>query len=234
MFWNMGKASMRSFFDALHKTEPKSLTLTKEVLRERKQLEETVEDLQRKIKEGLSKQDEIKQTEEQMKTHEAEIERNKDFIVSLKVIKPVQEDISGTGNYITNCQKCHHTCHYPCGIADDSAKKGCAAMDQNGYCTKCPGKCIWSDHYNQKYRWEYKEVIEEKTAEEIKKKYLKGTKDKMTVQNLVSKLKEEYHRFKDNVTDMVQEATKFIYRLESDYLEANPCPSRLHPPAHRI
>ncbi|XP_033831919.2 uncharacterized protein LOC117379332 [Periophthalmus magnuspinnatus] len=222
MFWNMGKASMRSFFDVLHKTEPKSLTLTKEVLRERKQLEETVEDLQRKIKVALAKQDEIKQTEEQMKKHEAEIERNKDFMVPLKVLKPVQEDISGTGNYITNCQKCNHTCHYPCTIADDSAKKGCAAMDQNGYCTECPGKCIWSDHYNQKYRWEYKEVIEEKTAEEIKKKYLKGTKDKMTVQNVISKLKREYHRFKNIVTDMVKEATKAINRLNQIALKPNP------------
>ncbi|XP_033831928.2 verrucotoxin subunit beta-like, partial [Periophthalmus magnuspinnatus] len=115
MFWNMGKASMRSFFDALHKTEPKSLTRIKEVLRERKQLEETVEDLQRKIKVALAKQDEIKQTEEQMKT-----------------------------------------------------------------------------------------------AEEIKKKYV------------ISKLKEDYHQFKDNVTDMVQEATKALNCLSQIALKPNP------------
>ncbi|XP_055017975.1 kinesin heavy chain-like [Boleophthalmus pectinirostris] len=180
MFWNMGKGSMRSFFNALDKTEPKSLTLTKQVLRERKQLEEAVEDLQRKIKEALAKQDEIKQTEEQVKKHEAEIERNKDFMVPLKVTKPVEENISGSGKYITNCQKCHHTCHFPCGIADDRDKKHCDAMDGNGYCKKCPGKCIWSEHYNQKDQWKYEEVTEMKTAEEIKEKCLKGTEDKKT------------------------------------------------------
>ncbi|KAK7909319.1 hypothetical protein WMY93_014003 [Mugilogobius chulae] len=106
----MGKTSMRSFFDALKETEPKSLTLTKEVLQERKQLEEAVEELHRKIKEGLDKQNEIRQTEEQIKQHEAEIQRNKDFDVIVKVVQPVQENISGTGKDTTNCSSCRVTC----------------------------------------------------------------------------------------------------------------------------
>lgn len=222
MFWNMGKASMRSFFNALDKTEPKSLTLTKEVLQERKRLEESVDDLERKVKEGLAKLDEIQQTEDQIKKHEAEIERNKDFVITLKVNKPFQEDISGTGNYITNCQECHYTCHYPCAIPDDAAKAGCAAMGSDGNCTKCTGKCHWSKHYNQKYRWEYKEVMEKRTVDEVKCNYLKGTQKKKTTENLVSMLKQKYREFKDNVTAMVRQAMGFINRLQEIALKPNP------------
>ncbi|XP_041658615.1 stonustoxin subunit alpha-like [Cheilinus undulatus] len=39
MFWNMGTVSMERFFDALNLIDAKSLTMTKEVLRERQQLE---------------------------------------------------------------------------------------------------------------------------------------------------------------------------------------------------
>lgn len=222
MFWNMGKASMRSFFNALGKTEPRSLTLTKEVLQERQRLEKSVEDLQRKVKEGIAKMDEIQQTEDQIKKHEAEIERNKDFEITTKVIKPVQEDISGTGHYITNCQICHYTCHYPCSRANDADKKGCAAMDLFGNCKKCKGKCHWSKHYNQKYRWEYKEVMEKQTVKKLKQQYLKGTKAKKTTEDLVAKLKQEYQRFKDLVSAIVREAAQKINRLREIALKPNP------------
>lgn len=222
MFWNMGKASMTDFFKALGRTEPKSLTLTKEVLQERKRLEEAVDDLERKVKEGLAKVDEIKQTEDQLKEHEAEIERTKDFEVTLKVLKPFQEDISQTGNFITNCQICHFTCHFPCEIGNDADKKDCWAMDPDGNCKKCPGKCVWSAHYNQKYRWEYKEVTEKKTVEELKSKYLKGTNKKKTVESLALKLKAEYRTLHDSIHSMAQKATGYINRLKQIALKPNP------------
>ncbi|XP_026004945.1 stonustoxin subunit beta-like [Astatotilapia calliptera] len=50
MFWEMGAESMKSFFAALNQMETKSLTLTMEVLRERKQLEISVENIQEKLK----------------------------------------------------------------------------------------------------------------------------------------------------------------------------------------
>lgn len=222
MFWDMGKASMKSFFDTLNKTEPKSLTLTKQVLQERKMLEESVDDLQRKVQEGLAKLNLIEQTEEQIKKHEAEIKRNENFVISTKVIKPVQDDISGTGKYITNCQVCSYTCHYPCTLANDADKARCDAMGSDGNCMKCPGKCHWSKHYNQKYRWQYKEVIETQTVTELKEKYLKGTKEKKSTEGLVSTLKKEYERFKNSVSEMVREATGFINRLKTIALKPNP------------
>ncbi|XP_054483276.1 uncharacterized protein LOC129116385 [Anoplopoma fimbria] len=99
MFWNMGTKTMKRFFVALNVIETKSLTMTKEVLRQRKQLQIYIENLQKLVKVGLAKLEEIKETSEILKTHEAEINRNKDFEFEVTVTKPFQEDISGTGSH---------------------------------------------------------------------------------------------------------------------------------------
>lgn len=222
MFWEMGTKSMKRFFDALSVMETKSLTLTKEVLRERKQLEITVENLQEQVKLGLAKLEKIKETSDKLKEHEAEISRNENFEFEVSVKKPFQENISGTGKYITNCQQCNVTCHYPCAIANDAEKRGCGAMGSNGYCTQCPAKCYWNVHFNQKYRWVYKDVKEKITKKELQEKYLKAKGEKMTVQDVVKKLKDEYKSLQDDVVEMMKKSAKCLNRLKEIALKPNP------------
>ncbi|XP_049930405.1 uncharacterized protein LOC126408774 [Epinephelus moara] len=100
MFWDMGTKSMKRFFAALNVMDTKSLTMTKEVLRERLQLENSVI----QVRVGLAKLKEIKETTDKLEEHEAEISRIEDFEFEVTVTKPFQKDISGSGNYITNCQ----------------------------------------------------------------------------------------------------------------------------------
>lgn len=64
---------MKRFFVALNSIQTKSLTMTKEVLREREQLENSIENLQKQVKVGLAKLEEIKQTTKKLKVHEAKI-----------------------------------------------------------------------------------------------------------------------------------------------------------------
>ncbi|KAA8577426.1 hypothetical protein FQN60_006985, partial [Etheostoma spectabile] len=54
MFWNMGTKSMKRFFVALNVVDTKSLKMTKNVLRERKQLEKSHEDMQKQLKTGIT------------------------------------------------------------------------------------------------------------------------------------------------------------------------------------
>ncbi|XP_062284269.1 uncharacterized protein LOC133990109 [Scomber scombrus] len=222
MFWNMGTKSMKRFFAALNVIETKSLKMTKEVLRERKQLETSVENLQQQVKLGLAKLEEIKETSGKLKEHEAEISRNENFEFEVTVKKPVQEDISGTGNYITNCQQCHQTCHYPCGIPNDEDKSGCCAMGPDGQCEQCPGKCHWSAHFNQKYRWDYKEVKEKRTVKELQEKYLKAAEAKTPVQALIDKLKAEYDHVQAEVVKLMEKSGKCLNRLKEIALKPNP------------
>ncbi|XP_035860744.1 uncharacterized protein LOC116037153 [Sander lucioperca] len=55
MFWNMGTKGMQRFFVALNVIDTKSLTMTKDILRERKQLEKSYEDLRKQIKTDVDK-----------------------------------------------------------------------------------------------------------------------------------------------------------------------------------
>nr|XP_024655481.1 uncharacterized protein LOC111501052 [Maylandia zebra] len=222
MFWKMGTKSMKRFFAALNKREPKSLTLTKEVLRERKILEITVENLQVQVKLGLAKLEEINKTSDKLKEHQAEISRNENFEFEVTVKKPFQEDISGTGNYITNCQQCHVTCHYPCTIANREGLRYCPAMGSDGYCTQCPGKCIWNVHFNQKYKWGYEDVKEKRTIKELEEKYREARGEKMTVQKVIDKLKAEYKSLQADVVKLMERSSKCLNRLKEIALKANP------------
>ncbi|XP_078121243.1 uncharacterized protein LOC144527190 [Sander vitreus] len=222
MFWNMGTKSMKRFFVALNIIETKSLKMTKEVLRERKQLENSVENVQKQVKLGLAKLEEIKETTGKLKEHEGEISRNEKFEFYVNIRKPVQRDISGTGNYITNCQQCHVTCHFPCGIPNDADKAGCCAMGQNGYCTECPNKCIWNVHYNQKYRWDYEDVKEKRTVQELKEKYQKATEAKLTVKELVDELKADYDNVQAEVVKLMKRSSQCLNRLKEIALKPDP------------
>ncbi|KAG7256697.1 hypothetical protein CRUP_014683 [Coryphaenoides rupestris] len=119
MFWAMGAKSMKIFFTALDKMTTKSLQLTKEVLNERRQLEAAVEGVQPQVMAMLAKLEEIRSTRQQIEKHEADITSNENFEFEVEIIKPVQIMLTKKGEYITNCQQCSMTCHYPCAIADD-------------------------------------------------------------------------------------------------------------------
>ncbi|KAL1279489.1 hypothetical protein QQF64_026162, partial [Cirrhinus molitorella] len=153
MFWKLGFSSMKKFFTSLNTMKTQSLRLTQEVLKERQQLEVHVQGLQPQINAGLTKLDEIKKTRAALEQHKAEMDANKDFEYEIEVTVPKQIE-NTTGNYLTNCQKCHFTCHDACVYAKDSDKYKCSAM-KDGKCTVCPGKCVWNVHFNQKYKWDY-------------------------------------------------------------------------------
>ncbi|KAK2896123.1 hypothetical protein Q8A73_015611 [Channa argus] len=159
-----------------------------EVLRERQQLENSVGLLWEQVKDELAKLQEINETIQKLNKHEAEICRNKIFEFEVTVTKPVQVDVSPTEDFFTNCQQCHMTCHYPHG---DDGKTGCATLGSDGRCTVCPGKCYWNVHFIQKFRWDYKEVKENRTVKELKEKYLKAAEDRNLVWALTHRLRAE-------------------------------------------
>ncbi|XP_067392521.1 uncharacterized protein [Emydura macquarii macquarii] len=223
MFWKMGAMSMKTFFESLCKLETRSLTLTYEVLRERKTLETAVEGLQPQIKAGLMKLEQLRKTQEALEQHKDDMEANKDFEYEEEKTVPVQKDISGTGNYITNCQRCHFTCHYPCVIPNDDGKRGCAAIDQStGYCTACPGKCFWNVHFNQKYKFEYKVVKEKQTYAKLKEKYEKASGEVLSTKNVVEKLSQEYAEVEEILMELIDQSSRSLQRLQAIALKPNP------------
>ncbi len=78
-----------------------------------------MEGLQPQINAGLTTLDEIKKTRAALEQHKAEMDANKDFEYELEVTVPKQIE-NTTDYFLTNCQKCHFTCHDACVYANDS------------------------------------------------------------------------------------------------------------------
>ncbi|KAK2822858.1 hypothetical protein Q5P01_022923 [Channa striata] len=107
-------------------------------------------------------------------------------------------------------------------LANDNEKRGCAAVDNAGMCTVCPGKCVWNVHFNQTYRWEYVRVKEKQTLQELKDEYEKATKEKMTVQQLIERQEEEILRLQGVVVSLMDQSATCITRLQEIALRPNP------------
>ncbi|XP_060103874.1 uncharacterized protein LOC132578061 [Heteronotia binoei] len=226
MFWKMGTASMKTFFQSLNSLEPRSLTLTKEVLQERKSLEAAVEGLQPQIKAGLSTLESLRKTKWALEQHKDEMDANKDFEVEVE--RTVAKRIDITGEFITNCQKCHCTCHYPCYIPDDKKKDRCSAMNRKGDCEVCPGKCRWNVHFNQKYRWVYETEKQKQTYAQIKEKYEKACGQAMTTEKIFQQLREEYEVMESAVFSLIEQSSRSIQRLQEIALKPNPMATPEH------
>ncbi|XP_034615581.1 uncharacterized protein LOC117871889 [Trachemys scripta elegans] len=222
MFWEMGAISMETFFNSLRSLKTKSLTLTQEVLGERKKLEVAVQGLQPQIKAGLTKLEELRQTERALEQHRGDMEANKNFEYEVERTEAVKEDISGTGLFITNCQVCHFTCHDDCAYADDNDKYRCSAMDRSGNCRVCPGKCVWDIHFNQKYKWRYEVKKEKKTFAELQEKYKKASGEVMTTEKIFEQLYWDYTEVEEIVLELIERSSLSLQRLQEIALKPNP------------
>ncbi|ROL53955.1 hypothetical protein DPX16_2471 [Anabarilius grahami] len=220
MFWKMGFSSMRKFFTSLNTMETKSLSLTQEVLKERQQIEVLVEGLQPQINAGLTKLDEIKKTRAALQQHKAEMEANKNFEYDVNVTVP-KEIRNNTGYYLSNCQKCHFTCHETCKVAKDSKRYKCSAMT-DGKCTVCPGKCAWNVHFNQKYRWEYVPEKRRGTYRDLKKRFEDAHGQVMSKEKIFEELENELEVVQDIVAGLIERSQKSLERLQEIALKPNP------------
>ena len=225
MFWKMGKESFRVFFDELNKTETRSLQLTSEVLQTRKKLEATIQGLQPQIQEGLHQLNTIEEEQRVLHRHKTDIEANKNFQYEVTEIHQRKVDLAST-TYVTNCLTCNRTCHYPCGIPSDCDKSGCAAMDDGGSsnakCTVCPGKCHWTVHKNNTYRFETYPVKVKKTYDDLKEKYDLAHNMVQKQTTVLGTVRKAFRDLGSKVGQMVQDVRKYINNLNQIALKPNP------------
>lgn len=220
MFWKMGMKSFKRFFLQLGAKSAGSLQHTKEVLREREHLETLVSGLQPKVREGLSKIDEMKQEEMVIKRYEAEIEANKSFTYHQTQTRQKKIDLE-PGEYVTNCMHCHYTCHYPCYIPKTEDKMQCASM-KDGKCHVCTSKCAWHLHESSSYRLELYDVKVACTSEDLKSKYYKAQSGKSTKEAMLSRMKSELDQMQGYVLATISEVRQIIARLNAIALKSNP------------
>jgi len=220
MFWEMGVHSLQNFFNHFSMAFAKSLQMTKEVLSERERLETLIPGLEQQVKIGLSRLDEIQQEERVLQQHEAEINANKDFTYTLKVNKHRKVPLHGV--YTTNCLQCSFTCHDNCIYANDKDKKGCRAMNKSGYCNVCPQKCHWEKHTNTPYYFEYYDEQEQRTYDDLKRKYETAKSDKNKSQSMIASSEQILTQLQAKVYSLLDLIRTSIHRLDDIALRPNP------------
>jgi hypothetical protein len=220
MFWKMGVKSFQKFFSKFEIAESVSLQMTKDVLKERKQLEATVNGLLPRIKETQLKLNEQLREEAVLTKFQDQIKDNKDFTWEDTLTKQQKVNLT-PGTYVTNCLVCNRTCHHPCFIPNDKDKFNCAAM-KGGHCTVCNEHCSWDKHCNNSYRFElYTEKVT-KTYDEIKRRYEEGKEGVISVEEVIDRINQELEELCESIFQMIQKVQRCLKRLDEIALKPNP------------
>ena len=113
MFWKLGINNFNSFKEKLKKMPKKSLKSSRDVLKERKDLEEKVTILTQKLKVGLNKMEEIKGIIKMVLELKGDMLDCKNFTKVIKVpsVRKIDKD---PNVYATTCLICTKTCHATC------------------------------------------------------------------------------------------------------------------------
>ncbi|XP_066967845.1 uncharacterized protein [Macrobrachium rosenbergii] len=216
MFWKMGENSFMRFFEVLRLTESKTLALTREVLEELHRKEVSTTGLQI----GLYKLEQLRKELEFLISHQADIDRNKNFEYTVTEETFVKEPIPAR-QFITNCLECRRTCHENCQIKDDDQKQGCWAM-KNGNCRICPGHCHCKMHKNSRFKYIYKRAEKTKTTDYLRSRYEEAKKKKLSAKQLIDEVEAELQAVQTKVLGMTETVRKTVKRLREIALKPDP------------
>ena len=226
MFWDLGMRSFKRFIKRLEKLKKIDLNQTKEVLTERKKLENLIIILQEKLTIGLDNVSQCKEEYKIINDLAKDVKDSEKFTKEILVNKTRKIDLP-QGKHTTTCLICNFTCHKNCFIADNDEKMYCAAMI-NGNCIKCSKKCSWKDHKNTPYILEHylsKEVI---TLEELKKKYDDSKSKIFNKTRILENIKNNIYTLNQECIETQEKITETINRLRQIALNKDILSSEEH------
>uniref|UniRef100_A0A8C5N3D0 AIG1-type G domain-containing protein n=1 Tax=Leptobrachium leishanense TaxID=445787 RepID=A0A8C5N3D0_9ANUR len=212
--WEKSMENMEKLFTFLPNQSTKSLTLTQEVLKERRALEITIEGLIPKIEEQTLKAHELEKTKNILKEHEADIEKNKHFEYEEKETRTRRIPTDETS---VNCLQCQSTCHHPCNVPFSRLVYLSEVFYWNAICRVCGhGQ---SRHFCERYKWETYVVTVTETYGELKSKYQTVFNEKLTVQTICEKLSAEIQTTEREALKLIETAKKCLQRLQEIVLK---------------
>ncbi|CAG0889139.1 unnamed protein product [Darwinula stevensoni] len=223
-FWSMGYRSFKKLFKVIIHAEPVSLTLTKEVLQQRKHLEAALQGILPQINTATGRLEQLRETYAALRQHEAEMNANKNFRYTVKVVKRMKVDLD-VGTYATNCLTCNMTCHFPCSVENDKDKNTCSAMHTVGTitcCQICPWKCAWDEHVNSKYRFKIYVEDEMHTFTNLQKRYEAAVGKRLSTKDVLNTLIKDFNQERAKVYEHTKKAHECLQILDQIALKPNP------------
>ena len=219
IYWKMGTRSYKKFMKTMITIQPQSLTLTKEVLRERQYLEVTMDAIQQNIKMGLMKLEQLETEKKLLKEYKAYIYRKEDLTYQTYEHVVYKMKLA-SGEYATNCSVCEKTCHMKCAYSTEKKKKCLAIKDD--HCTVCPYKCHWRHHRSEPFVYELRVEKTTKTAEALCKRYEVATGKKLTTEQIIETCRSDLYFLNKEAVLLAEKARICLERLRQIALKPNP------------
>lgn len=212
--WELGEVSMNEFLTLLETMNRKSVQMTLDVLKERRQLETSVSDLRAQIKEEELKTKEVTQIQSAFKKWSDRVKKCENF--EFTVDRIVKEKVSTENEWLWNksqtcCTVCEENCHVNCWR--ESHPSNCEVMKKE-HCTVCTGKCHYRRHIreNRTYKVKTKTVI--MSFKELEKEYERTGEKNSFDQKIYDHITMEHEQSMKQCESKAEKQEKLISDLE--------------------
>ncbi|XP_016295466.1 uncharacterized protein LOC107653302 [Sinocyclocheilus anshuiensis] len=225
--WEMGERSINRFLALLEEKNRKSVQMTLDVLKERRQLEACVSNLMERITEKELKTQELTQIQEALGQNREKIEKCENFKFTVQQVfkekVPIKPVIVWSWSFLkkwndlaTCCSVCKETCHdeYGCWLIPFDNVKRCQVMKED-HCTVCTNKCHYSKHNKEDKKYVTTTKTVTMTFDELQQKYPKsGEKPRIT--NYTTYKYEDTKQEHESIMKEFQRKTEIETKLDSD------------------
>ncbi|KAK4030183.1 hypothetical protein OUZ56_023160 [Daphnia magna] len=213
LFWDMGHENFKKFFYMLERMKGRDLTSTREVIHSRRQLEQSLKDIEQEMEVCLTNIENIEIFQRKMKTCGHNMEATKNFTVEQTVLRRRKLNCE-KGFFAYNCKKCRKTC-------ERRVTKKSSLHKEKRPCENKACKCPPSDHSVEEREWG---LICEKvsmTLQDMKAQYESNCKGMMTAEKLLNLCTEDLHVARAKVLSLLEQVAENVRLLESTALRSN-------------
>ncbi|XP_041423211.1 uncharacterized protein LOC100137715 isoform X2 [Xenopus laevis] len=212
--WDTGKTSSEKLFRDLARMESKSLVLTKEVLEEREALEGILDGLGRKTEEIALYHQELSKLNLNMKENEQIIKENSSYEYEMKENVKTKIPVQGE---VHNCNSCETTCSRYGNLFQRIWKwlKWVFSME----CSVCGHN--ERNHVRESHEWRIDVKTTKLTHKELKEKYEKAYKKKLSIDEMIQINENKKKDQKDEAMRLIERAAEVLRRLQEIALKPN-------------
>nr|XP_055037919.1 uncharacterized protein LOC129425883 [Misgurnus anguillicaudatus] len=216
--WDQGIENFKKFFDYLNGVIPISLNMTEVVLRARKQLDENVNNLKKKLSELIEQELMVEQTKKALETLEEYRRTMNNF--EYKDPEFYEDEVPIESSWwhlwwVIRCTQCQENCTYP-GYWWFIFLLWFHVMTWRN-CTVCRGKCHYTKHVKDDKIYAIVSRQVTKTEENMKEKY---EKDFGEQQSLLCRLQNEIKQTDAERIRLVEECYQCLEKLMETALKS--------------
>ncbi|KAJ8046889.1 hypothetical protein HOLleu_05721 [Holothuria leucospilota] len=227
VIWDSMRENIKTFFDELDTCTPKSLTLSANVLAERRNLEITVAGLPGLIKSSILEMNTLREEEKVLERYREDVQTNCNFSYEVNE-EVVFETTLHDGREATVCNLCRRTCHFPCRrdmYIEVMGLRMCAAMryfPEFRGCGVCLNHCNVRDHTLGPMRYDRKIVKVTKTKQEMKQRYEIAKENMNNAEAYVRVCKTKQREAQQAIEKCVERLRECVKRLDEIALRSDP------------